>query len=182
MNFTWFATSFATDDWLYRVLTFVQMGGVLVLAAGIGPAFAEGDYHVMVFSYVVMRIAMVAQWLRASRNPNPLRTTTRIYAAGIVFTQVFWLLQLTLSGPIHAIALLVLIAAELAIPIAVFVLGIWLIAVRQYADRLVNTVIPAAVVLVLLDPILPIPFALTAIVLALVITVLVVRPAPIPGD
>jgi low temperature requirement protein LtrA len=313
MNFTWFATSFATDDWLYRVLTFVQMGGVLVLAAGIGPAFAEGDYHVMVFSYLVMRIAMVAQWLRASRNPNPLRTTTRIYAAGIVFTQVFWLLQLTLSGPIHAIALLVLIAAELAIPvvaekggvtpwhphhiteryglfalillgesllgsanaiiealhddvalgplisvsiltlvvtaalwwiyfwpphhkaissfanslrygyvhyfvfaaagafsagievtidaltghtelgniaasftvtipIAVFVLGIWLIAVRQYADRLVNTVIPAAVVLVLLDPILPIPFALTAIVLALVITVLVVRPAPTPGD
>jgi hypothetical protein len=62
------------------------------------------------------------------------------------------------------------------------VLGIWLIAVRQYADRLVNTVIPAAVVLVLLDPILPIPFALTAIVLALVITVLVVRPAPTPGD
>jgi hypothetical protein len=32
---TRFATSFATDDWLYRVLTIVQMGGVLVLAAGI---------------------------------------------------------------------------------------------------------------------------------------------------
>ncbi|MEH3033517.1 MAG: low temperature requirement protein A, partial [Aeromicrobium erythreum] len=29
MNFTWFATSFDTDDWLYRVLTFLQMGGVL---------------------------------------------------------------------------------------------------------------------------------------------------------
>ena len=28
MNFTWFATSFATDDWLYRVLTIVQMAGV----------------------------------------------------------------------------------------------------------------------------------------------------------
>ena len=35
MNFTWFATSFAVDDWLYRVVTIVQMGGVLVLAAGI---------------------------------------------------------------------------------------------------------------------------------------------------
>src|SRR2546429_9727277 len=35
MNFTWFATSFATDDWLYRLLTIVQMSGVLVLAAGI---------------------------------------------------------------------------------------------------------------------------------------------------
>jgi len=35
MNFTWFATSFDNDDWLYRVTTFVQMVGVLVLAAGI---------------------------------------------------------------------------------------------------------------------------------------------------
>src|SRR4051794_33980417 len=25
MNFTWFATSLDTDDWLYRVLTIVQM-------------------------------------------------------------------------------------------------------------------------------------------------------------
>lgn len=32
---TWFATSFDTDDWLYRVLTIVQMGGVLALAVGI---------------------------------------------------------------------------------------------------------------------------------------------------
>lgn len=26
MNFTWFATSFDTDDWLYRVLTIGQIG------------------------------------------------------------------------------------------------------------------------------------------------------------
>ena len=61
MNFTWFATSFATDDWLYRVLTIVQMGGVLVLAAGIEPVFVEHDFTVVVLAYVVMRIAMVAQ-------------------------------------------------------------------------------------------------------------------------
>src|SRR4051794_25466486 len=47
MNFTWFATSFDTDDWLYRVLTIVQMGGVLVLAAGIQPAFEDRDYKVL---------------------------------------------------------------------------------------------------------------------------------------
>ncbi len=34
MNFTWFASAFDCDDALYRVLTMVQMGGVLVLAAG----------------------------------------------------------------------------------------------------------------------------------------------------
>ena len=35
MNFTWFASAFDCDDALYRVLTFVQMAGVLVLAAGL---------------------------------------------------------------------------------------------------------------------------------------------------
>lgn len=42
-NFSWFASSFDTDDWLYRLLTFVQMFGVLVLAAGIGPLSASFD-------------------------------------------------------------------------------------------------------------------------------------------
>ena len=68
MNFSWFGTSFSTDDWLYRVVTIVQMAGVLVLAAGVGPAFHHGDWTVIVIGYVVMRIAMVVQWLRASRT------------------------------------------------------------------------------------------------------------------
>ena len=38
MNFTWFASAFDCDDAFYRVLTLVQMAGVLVLAAGVGPA------------------------------------------------------------------------------------------------------------------------------------------------
>lgn len=27
INFTWFALTFDTDDWLYRMLAMVQMGG-----------------------------------------------------------------------------------------------------------------------------------------------------------
>lgn len=65
MNFTWFATSFDTDDWLYRVLTIVQMGGVLVLAAGIQPMFEHDDFSIVILGYVIMRFAMVTQWLRA---------------------------------------------------------------------------------------------------------------------
>src|SRR3546814_594003 len=42
MNFTWFASAFDTDDWLYRVLTILQMGGVLVLAAGVHAAIVDG--------------------------------------------------------------------------------------------------------------------------------------------
>ncbi|MFI6817431.1 low temperature requirement protein A [Nonomuraea sp. NPDC050328] len=295
MNFTWFATSFATDDWLYRVLTIVQMAGLLVLAAGIEPAFNRGDYDVLVYGYVIMRAAMVVQWLRASRHAGPSRRATQIYAAGIATVQVLWLVRLALPEPAATVALLVLIAAELAVPViaektgttpwhphhiteryglftlillgesllassnaiiealrdtddlgplisiaaltliataalwwiyfwpphhraigslssslaygyghyfifaaagafsagieveidlltghsklqapwasfaytiplAVFVLAIWALAIRPNADRVVNTVVPLAGLLVLVDPLVPVPFALTALI------------------
>ena len=88
MNFTWFATSFDTDDWLYRVFTFVQMGGVLVMAAGVEPLFADGDFTIMVAAYVVMRVAMVAQWLRAARAPGPQRAAALAYA--VAFCSPRW--------------------------------------------------------------------------------------------
>lgn len=117
MNFTWFATSFATDDWLYRVVTFVQMAGVLILAAGIESAFTNRDFTLLVLGYVVMRVAMVTQWLRASRHAGRLRRTTQTYAAGIAVVQVLWLLMLALPGNVRNPVLVVLIAAELAVPV-----------------------------------------------------------------
>ncbi|HEY3511235.1 MAG TPA: low temperature requirement protein A, partial [Kribbella sp.] len=62
------------------------------------------------------------------------------------------------------------------VPIAIFVLGIWWIALRDNADRVVNVVVPLGAVLVLLDPLIPIPFALTAIFMAGVVATLVLRP------
>jgi low temperature requirement protein LtrA len=44
VNFTWFASSFDTDDVPFRLLTLVQMAGVLVLAAGVPAALDHGDY------------------------------------------------------------------------------------------------------------------------------------------
>nr|WP_219618668.1 low temperature requirement protein A [Brevibacterium antiquum] len=70
MNFTWFGTSFDNDDWLYRVMTIVQMGGVLVLAAGIGPVFAEGDFTVAVLGYVLMRIVIAELSVRTPWHPH----------------------------------------------------------------------------------------------------------------
>lgn len=307
MNFTWFATSFDTDDWLYRVLTIVQMGGVLVLAAGIEPAFTDENFTILILSYVVMRIAMVAQWLRASRAAGKSRRATRIYAIGIAVVQVFWLVQLAVPAPISWVVLVMLIGAELAIPIvaerigstpwhphhiteryglftlillgesllasanaiiealhtgenrpaligisaltlittaalwwiyfwpphyraistfanslrygyvhyfvfaaagalsagieiqidgvtghtqlsaiaaaftlstpiAVFILGIWWIALRQNADPVVNAAVPIGAILVLLAPLGPVPVVLTAGVLIAVVVVLVIRP------
>ena len=33
INFSWFSSAYDTDDWLFRIVTMVQMIGVLVLGA-----------------------------------------------------------------------------------------------------------------------------------------------------
>lgn len=68
------------------------------------------------------------------------------------------------------------------VPIAVFLLGTWLFAMRQRADWVVNTVLPASGILVLIDPLIPIPFALTTLILAVVVAVLVWRPPVSRGN
>ena len=308
MNFTWFATSFDTDDWLYRVTTIIQMGGVLVLAAGIPAAFEEGDFTVPVIGYIVMRVAMIAQWLRASRGAGDLKGAARRYAIGIAGVQVLWVLFLLIpSGPLQLVAFVVFALVEVSvpvfaehrrqtpwhphhiteryglftlivlgesllasanaiidakneldsfvplisisvltlvvtaslwwiyfwaphhraittfgrslrygythylvfaaaaafsagieveldvligeshlstiqasftvtIPIAIFLLGVWWIAIRENADRVVNTVVPVGAVVVLLDAVLPIPVAVSALVLVVIVVVLVLHP------
>ncbi|GAA1642665.1 low temperature requirement protein A [Microbacterium flavum] len=307
MNFTWFATSFDTDDWLYRVLTILQMGGVLILAAGIQPMFEHADFRVSIAGYVVMRLAMVTQWLRASRSAGAARRATLIYAGGIACVQVLWLLSLLLPAALSPAAIVVLIGLEIAVPViaertghtpwhphhiteryglftlivlgesllasanaiiealhetddlapligiaaltlvttaalwwiyfwpphhhaigglrasifygyghyfvfaaaaafsagieveidtltdaselhepwaaftytvpvAVFVLGVWLLAIRRYADAVVNVVVPVGALLILIDPLLPLPIAMTAVILIVIVAVLVWRP------
>lgn len=307
MNFTWFATSFDTDDWLYRVLTIVQMAAVLVFATGIEPAFTDQDYTLPVLSYVVMRLAMVAQWLRAARSHPSVRRTAHLYAGGIAAVQALWLVQLTLPDAPGRILLVLLLAAEVTIPVlaerrgttpwhphhiteryglftlillgesllasanaiieavhdtdalapllsiaalafvvtaalwwiyfwpphhrsitsfggtlrygyvhylvfaaagalsagievqidaltghselsdlaasytvtvpvAIFLAGTWWVAIRDHAEPLVNTVVPLAAVLVLCDPLIPVPVTLTAVILVVVVVVLVLHP------
>ncbi len=62
------------------------------------------------------------------------------------------------------------------IPIAVFILGIWVLAIRPNADRIVNIAVPLGGILVLIDPLLPVPFALSAVILVGIVVVLVWRP------
>ena len=118
MNFTWFASAFDTDDWLYRVTTIVQMAGALVLAAGVGPAMEEAEFALVVVGYIVMRLAMVTQWLRAAAGSPEYRATALRYAGGIVGVQVLWVLWwVTDVEQIQYGSFVVLALAELAIPV-----------------------------------------------------------------
>jgi low temperature requirement protein LtrA len=117
MNFTWFASAYDTDDDVYRITTLAQIAGALVLAAGVGPAFDDGNYAGITAGYVLMRLAMVVQWLRAARSDERRRVTALRYAAGIMLIQVLWLVRLALPDPWATPAFLILVVSELLVPI-----------------------------------------------------------------
>jgi low temperature requirement protein LtrA len=117
MNFTWFASAYDTDDGVYRITTMVQIAGALVLAAGVEPAFDGGDFRVVTAGYVIMRLALVGQWLRAARSDVERRPVALRYAFGVAIVQVAWLLRLALPESLLVAAFLILVVAELAVPI-----------------------------------------------------------------
>jgi low temperature requirement protein LtrA len=122
-NFTWFASSFDTDDVPFRLLTLVQMAGVLVLAAGVPSAIDHGAFGAVALGYVIMRLGLVAQWLRVAVEDPPSRSLALRYAVGITVAQVAWILWLALrDAGLHSNAALLaifvaLVLLELAIPL-----------------------------------------------------------------
>lgn len=116
VNFSWFASAYDTDDVPYRLLTLLQMAGVLVFAAGITAAFEHFDFATVVAGYVIMRLALVAQWLRASRGHPEGRAGSLRYAVGVTAVQLCWIGWLFVPGSAKLAGLIVLVAAELAVP------------------------------------------------------------------
>lgn len=117
MNFTWFASAYDCDDVPYRLAVFVQIAGALILAAGV-PAMFESHVPNMatLTGYVVMRLAMVAQWLRAAASDPDHRVTARRYAAGITILQVAWV-GMPWVPHLWVPGFLALAACELALPV-----------------------------------------------------------------
>ncbi|KGQ18596.1 putative membrane protein [Lysobacter dokdonensis DS-58] len=124
-NFTWFASAYDTDDWVFRLATMAQMSGVLVFALGLPRMFAslevdDGriDIGIMVLGYVIMRMAMVFQWLRAARQDPSRRATCLLYAIGISVAQAGWFAMIFASFPPVATfaAIVALAGLELLLP------------------------------------------------------------------
>jgi low temperature requirement protein LtrA len=117
MNFTWFASAYDTDDVPYRLLTLLQIGGGLLLAAGVADGFDRQDFTVVTVGYVVMRVAMVTQWLRVAHDHPAGRGTALRYAAGIAALQLGWIALLALPLSWRGPGFLLLAAGELAVPV-----------------------------------------------------------------
>jgi low temperature requirement protein LtrA len=122
INFSWFASAFDTDDWFYRVTTMVQMVGVIVLALGIPDVFESIDHGgpidntVVVAGYVVMRVAMLAQWIRVAVQDPAHRRVALGYAISLALAQVGWVAAIFFEMPLAS-----------AVPVLVLLYGIELV-------------------------------------------------------
>ncbi|WNI27148.1 low temperature requirement protein A [Streptomyces sp. ITFR-16] len=129
ISFTWFASAFGTDDWLYRALTMVQMIGVVVFALGIPALFHsvdEGDHlelRVMVLGYIVMRIAMVLQWWRVSRESPSFRKAGRANILWILIAQVCWVVVGFAHLPLLVVIISVVVIGTLELLLPRFAQG-----------------------------------------------------------
>jgi low temperature requirement protein LtrA len=126
LNYSWFASAYDTDDWVFRLATMVQMVGVIVLALGLPQMFESIDHGetvangVMVAGYVVMRVAQLFLWWEVSRHDADRRRAARAYMTAVGTAQVGWII-LALVGLSVGPTLLVF-----AFLIGVELLGPWL--------------------------------------------------------
>lgn len=125
LNYSWFASAYGNDDLLLRLATIVQMIGVIVLIYGLPVSFeaaAHGESPnnmLLVIGYVVMRVPLIALWIRASTQDPEHRRNALSYVAIISVAQLGWILTalLPLPAPV-TVALIVGIAlAEMVAPV-----------------------------------------------------------------
>ncbi|MEU3791871.1 low temperature requirement protein A [Streptomyces fructofermentans] len=118
MNFSWFASAYDNDDVLYRVVTLIQIAGVLVLAAGVSEAFEDHDFLIVWLGYVIMRLALTIQWARVARTTEGAERRTALrYVGGVLLCQAGWLGLLLLPGSVTPWLFLVLAIAEMSVPL-----------------------------------------------------------------
>jgi low temperature requirement protein LtrA len=106
INYSWFASAYDTDDWVFRLATMVQMAGVVVLALGLPQMFAsldEGgtlDNGVMVAGYVIMRLALLVLWGQVAHQDPDRAPAARAYMATIAVSQAGWIAFALMGVPV----------------------------------------------------------------------------------
>ncbi len=113
-TYTFFASGYDTDDTQFRLASFAQMIGVIIVAIGIKPAFQEENFLYIMLGYLVMRIPYILMWLKVARDDINSRPVALRYAFGVLLVQCGWTLTVLFyqSWP----AWIALLICELLVP------------------------------------------------------------------
>lgn len=96
INYSWFASAYANDDWAFRLMSMAIMVGVVVLALGIPPMYdsletPHFDNRTIILGYVVMRLPLLAGWGRAWAEDVLRRPAIALYIGSLLIAQTCWI-------------------------------------------------------------------------------------------
>jgi low temperature requirement protein LtrA len=95
---TLYANRFDTDDAVFRLLTLTGMAGVIGMAASV-QTVDTADSRWFALSYVLLRLVLIAGYLRAWRHVANARPTIRPYLLGHAAGAAFWLASVAVPTP-----------------------------------------------------------------------------------
>ncbi|WP_250032769.1 low temperature requirement protein A [Paractinoplanes maris] len=95
---TLYANRFDTDDAVFRLLTLAAMAGVAAMAAAVDKIDGSAGRW-FALGYVVIRLALIAGYVRAWRHVPQARSTARLYLIGHSLGAAIWLVSLAVPTP-----------------------------------------------------------------------------------
>lgn len=116
VGFTFYADRFETDEAIYRILTFAAMLAVAALAVNLENAFSAAGDAPFVFCYVLVRVVLIALYIRAAYHVPLARAFCLQYVYGFSFAAGLWLISLLAPTPIRYWIWAAALAVELLTP------------------------------------------------------------------
>jgi low temperature requirement protein LtrA len=110
-----YATRFDSDDLVQRLLTLAQIFIVAVMAANAGDALDSVSSAGFAAAYAVLRLLLVAQYVRA-RRVEQTRGLTTAYAAGFGIAALCWLASALVPVPLRYVLWAVALAVDVGTP------------------------------------------------------------------
>jgi low temperature requirement protein LtrA len=112
---TLYANRFDTDDAVFRLLTLAGMGGVIAMAAAVDKVgSAQSGWFAV--AYVLLRVVLIAGYLRAWRHLPDARRTILPYLLGHSAGALIWLISLAVPEPARYVLWGVGVAVDLLGP------------------------------------------------------------------
>ena len=117
VGFTFYADRFESEEVSYRVLTFAGMLAITGVAVTLGQAFTPAGDAAFVGCYVVLRLVLIALYLRAAYYIPLARSFAMQYPIGLGASVVMFLISLRFDAPARYVIWAAAFVVELMTPI-----------------------------------------------------------------
>ena len=116
-GFTFYSNRYFVDDMLHRGLVFAQMAGIGTMALSVHKVF-EGDWTQFISAYVLVRLLLVAMYVRTWIQDPESRDFTGVFARGFSLGAALWAASLFVGWPWFYLVCGAAMAVDLIVPFA----------------------------------------------------------------